>query len=72
MKNEVTTIDRGIMRAGWGRKSPSRRKKHLRTEWGTVKPFGGQAVPEKDTTNRRNRMKLRCVRGGAEKEEWRR
>lgn len=40
-------------------------------ETGTAKPFGGQAAPEKDTINRRNRMKLRCVRGGRGLEEVR-
>lgn len=33
-------------------------------ETGTVSPSDGQAVPEKDTINRSNRMKLRCVREG--------
>lgn len=50
-----------------GKRTSPRRRKNIWERDGNSEPFRGQAVPEKDTINRRNRMKLRCVRGGERK-----
>lgn len=63
MKNEVSTKRPGDNERG------EEREKHLRKRDRNSEPCRGQAVLGKDTINRRNRMKLRCVRGGEKRRE---